>query len=148
MVAVSVCMGGTHGSGVLYSTGDVLEMSVVRGVCGVCGMCLARVSVPGEGGEWMRGLGLGFINPVGTGGVLDVCLWFGGVGRGLGPGSGGVLLCLCESGFSVLMAGICVLCLADTCASEVHPVFNRVPPCHISPNNWARDIISSSKCSY
>ena len=29
----------------------------------------------------------------------------------------------CESGFSVLMAvpGICVLVLADTCASEVHP---------------------------
>ena len=28
------------------------------------------------------------------------------------------------------MAGpdICVLCLADTCASEVHPVFNPVAP--------------------
>ena len=24
--------------------------------------------------------------------------------------------------------GICVLCLADTCASEVHPVFNPVAP--------------------
>ena len=24
--------------------------------------------------EWMRGLGLGFTNPVRTGGVLDVCL--------------------------------------------------------------------------
>ena len=37
-----------------------------------------------RGGEWMRGLGLDFINPVGTGGVLDVCLWFGcdGVGGG------------------------------------------------------------------
>ena len=45
MVAVSVCMCGTRGSGVLYSTGDVLEMSVVRGVSGVCDMCmcLARV---------------------------------------------------------------------------------------------------------
>ena len=30
MVAVSACMGGTRGSGVLFSTGDVLEMSVVR----------------------------------------------------------------------------------------------------------------------
>ena len=30
--------------------------------------------VVGEGGEWMRGLGLGFTNPVRTGGVLDVCL--------------------------------------------------------------------------
>ena len=36
----------------------------------------------------------------------------------------------CESVFSVLMAGpgICVLCLADTCASEVHLVFNHVAP--------------------
>ena len=30
-----------------------------------------------RGGEWMRGLCLGFINFVGTGGVLDVCLCFG-----------------------------------------------------------------------
>ena len=32
--------------------------------------------------------------------------------------------------YSVLMAGpcICVLCLADTCASEVHTVFNPVAP--------------------
>ena len=53
-----------------------------------------------------------------------------GVGRGLGPGSGAVGWCLCESGFSVYMAGpgICVLCLADTCTSEVHPVFNPVAP--------------------
>ena len=35
-----------------------------------------------RGGEWMRELGLGFTNPVGTGGVLDMCLCFacGGVG--------------------------------------------------------------------
>ena len=50
----------------------------------------------GEGGEWARGMGLGITNPVGTGGVLEVCLFFWlrwcrwGVGRGLGPGSGGV----------------------------------------------------------
>ena len=37
-----VYIGGTRGSGVLASEGDVLEMSVVRGVGGVCGMCLAR----------------------------------------------------------------------------------------------------------
>ena len=61
----------------------------------------------------MRGLGLGFTNPVGTGGVLDVCLSCGGVdgvGRkwlwvGLGPGSRGMGWCYvcvrCESGFSV-----------------------------------------------
>ena len=29
--------------------------------------------------------------------------------------------------------GICVLCLADTCASEVHPVFN---PVAISANMY------------
>ena len=74
---MSVCMSGTRGSSVLPSTGDVLEMSVVRGVGGVCGMCLARGGVGGEGGEWMRELGLGFTNPVGTGGVSDMCLCFG-----------------------------------------------------------------------
>ena len=93
--AVVACMGGS---------GDMLEMSVVRGVGGVCDvcMCLTRGGVGGEVGEWMRGLGSGFTNPVGTGGVLDMCLCFWlrwcmwGVGRGLGPGSGGVVLCLCE----------------------------------------------------
>ena len=39
-----------------------------------------------RGGEWMRGLGLGFYNPVGTGEVLDVCLCSGC----------GVVLCLSE----------------------------------------------------
>ena len=40
MVVVSACMSGTRGSGVMSSTGDVLEMSVVRGVGGVCDMCM------------------------------------------------------------------------------------------------------------
>ena len=31
-------MGGTRGSGVLASAGNVLKMSVVRGVDGVCDM--------------------------------------------------------------------------------------------------------------
>ena len=54
---MSACMSGTRGSGFLSSTGDVL----VRGVGGVCDMCmcLARGGVGGEGGEWMRELGLG-----------------------------------------------------------------------------------------
>ena len=93
---------------------DVLEMSgserwLVEW-CDMC-MCLARGGVGGEGGEWMRELGLGFTNPVGTGGVfgrvsvfwLRWCVW--DVGRGLGPGSGAVGWCYvcmrCESGFSV-----------------------------------------------
>ena len=39
-------------------------------------MCLARA-------VWgVRGLGLGFTNPVGAGGVLDVCLCFGCGGVG------------------------------------------------------------------
>ena len=47
---MSVCMTGTRGSGVWSSTGDVLEMSVVRGVGGVCDMCmcLARGGVGRE----------------------------------------------------------------------------------------------------
>ena len=39
-------------------------------------MYLAR---GGECGEWMRGLGLGFTNPVVTVGVLDVCFGCSGV---------------------------------------------------------------------
>ena len=93
VVAVSACM-STHGSGVLSSTGDVLEMSVLRGVSGGCDMCmcLARGGVGGEGGEWMRELGLGFTNPVGTGGLLDMCLCFGcgGVGGVGGEWVGGL----------------------------------------------------------
>ena len=42
----------------------------------------------GRGGvEFVRGLGLGFTNPVERGGVLDVCVfglrWYGGLGYGL-----------------------------------------------------------------
>ena len=59
-------------------------------------MFLVRGGVCGEGGEWMRGLGLAITNPVGTGGVLDVCLvgvggeWVGGLDHGL-EGWGGVM---------------------------------------------------------
>ena len=73
-------VGGIRGSDIVSSAADVLWMSVVcgmRGVGGVCEMCLDRGGMGEEGGEWMRGLGLGFTNPVGTGGVLDVCLCLG-----------------------------------------------------------------------
>ena len=70
----SVC--GTRGSGIVSRAADVLWMSVVRGVRGIGGvceicMCLGRGR---EGVEWIRGLALGFTNPVGTGGVLDVAV--------------------------------------------------------------------------
>ena len=50
-----------------------MRMREVGGVYEMC-LCLARGGVGGEGGEWIRGLGLGFTNHVETGGVLDVCL--------------------------------------------------------------------------
>ena len=45
-----------------------------------------------RGGEWMRRLGLGFTNPVGTEEVLDMCLCFGfgGVGGVGGEWVGGM----------------------------------------------------------
>ena len=36
-----------------------------------------------RGGKSMRGLGFGFTNPVGTGGVLNVCLCLGCSGVGV-----------------------------------------------------------------
>ena len=57
------------------------------------------------------------------------------VGRG-----GWCYVCVgCESGLCVYMAGqgIGVLCLADTGASEVHPVFNPVAPYgYLLPNMY------------
>ena len=69
----------------MSSASDVLWMSVVhgmRGLGGVWEMCMC-LALSGVEGECMRGLGLGFTNSVGTGGVLDMCLGCGGVGRGL-----------------------------------------------------------------
>ena len=85
----------------------------------------------------MRGLGLGFTNPVRTGGVLDVCMCsgYGGVGGVGGAWVGG------------LDQGICVLCLADTCTSEVHPVFNPVAPyVYLLPNMYLIIIIIYNIC--
>ena len=70
---VSPYMCGTRGSGVLSSAVDVFELSVVRGVGGVCDMCMCLAL----GGEWVRGLGLGFTHPGGTWRKWDMCLCFG-----------------------------------------------------------------------
>ena len=93
VVAVSAHMGGTRGWGVLSSTGDVPEMSVARGVGGVCDMCmcLARGRVGVIGGEWVRGLGLGFINLGGTWGKWDICVCVLVAVVGVGGGGGVVL---------------------------------------------------------
>ena len=60
-------------------------------------VCVWQEAAWVEWGEWMRGLGLGLTNPVGTGGVLDVCLclgcggeWVGVLDQGL-EGWGGVM---------------------------------------------------------
>ena len=97
MVALSAYMGGTRGSGVFSSAGDVLEMSVVRGVGAVCDMCMcvARDGVGGVRGEWVRGLGWGYTNPGRTGGKWNMCVFllrwcgwcWGGVNGRFGPGS-------------------------------------------------------------
>ena len=81
VVAVSAYMGGTRGSGVLASAGDVLEISVVRSVGGVydiC-MCLARGMVGGVGGDR---IGLGLCQFWRNMGKWEICLCFccGGVG--------------------------------------------------------------------
>ena len=147
--------GTTRGSCIVSSAADVLWMRGVGEVCEMC-MCLARGGVGVEVGEWMRGLGLGFTNPVRTGGVLGVCLCLscGGVGgEWVGAWtrfwSGGwcYVYMRCGSGLSVYMAGtdICVLFLADTCASEVHLVFNPVTPYgYLLPNMdlFIEDIIN------
>ena len=63
VVAVSAYMGVTRGSGILSSEDDVIEMSVVRDVVGVCDMCMCLA----RRGVGVRGLGLCFTNPGGTG---------------------------------------------------------------------------------
>ena len=51
------------------------------------------------------------------------------MGRGLVPGSGGVGWCyVCEFGVWILCLDGRPRCLADNCASEVHPVFNPDAP--------------------
>ena len=121
VVAVSAYMVLTRGSCVLSNAGDVLEMSVVRGVGDVCDMCmcLARDGVEGVGDEWVTGLGLGCTNSGGTWRKWDMCLcfgcggvggvrgeWEGGLGQGLGRW-GGVM-------------SVCVVSLDSLCCWQVH----------------------------
>ena len=89
----------------LASAGDMLEMSVVRGVGGVCAMCmcLARGGVGDVGGEWVTGLGF-TNNSGGTWGKWDMWLcygcggvgieWVGGLGKGLGGWGGVMYVCV------------------------------------------------------
>ena len=63
VVAGCEYMGGT---GFVSNADYMVEISAVRGVRGgVCEMCMCLT----QGGEWVRGLGLGLNNPVGRGGV-------------------------------------------------------------------------------
>ena len=55
----------------------------MRGVGGVCEMCMCLAQGVESGGEWIRGFGLGFTNPMGTGSVGVVLV---GVSEGLVPG--------------------------------------------------------------
>ena len=120
------------------------QMSVVKGVGGVCDMCMCLARGGWRGGCVDERIGFGLYQTCGTGGVLGMCLCFGcgGVGgvcgewvwgwdQGRERWAGVMYVCMrCESRFSVYKAGpgICVLCLADTCTSEVHRVFNHVSP--------------------
>ena len=78
VVSVSAYMGG---SGVLSSAGDVLVMSVVRGVGGVCDMCmyLARGGVGGVGGEWVVGVGGEWVTGLGVGFTNSGRTWGNGI---------------------------------------------------------------------
>ena len=85
VVAGCECMGGTRGLGVVSSADDVLEMSGVRGVRDVGEVC--EISMCIAQARWeVRGFGLGFSNPVGTGGVWDMCLCCDGMGDVGGSG--------------------------------------------------------------
>ena len=137
-------VGSTRSSGIVSSAADVLWMSMVREmrvvgrVCEMCVFCFGRRGW--RGGEWMRELGLGFTNPVGTGGVLDVCLCLGcggvgGVGgewvRGLDQGLegwGGV--CVSLDYLCIWQVQVSVYCAWRIPAhhSYMHTVFIPVSP--------------------
>ena len=103
---MSAYMVGTRGSCVLFSAGDVLEISVVIGIGGVCDMCmrLARGGVGGVGvsgsQDWVWALPI--LEEHEENGIC-VCVLVAVVRVVLGDGwavwtwvwKGGVMLCLC-----------------------------------------------------
>ena len=94
----------------MASAGDVLEMSVVTCVGRVCDMCMCLVRGGRCWGEWVTGLGL---EEHGESGiciyvlvaVLRVVLGESGWAAWARVWEGRMVLCLCVSGLSVLMAG-------------------------------------------
>ena len=102
-------VGGKRGSGIVSSAAYMLVMT---GVGGVCEMCIAQ---GGDGGEWIRGLGLSLTNPVERGRALDMCLCCGGVcGEWVRDWvmvwKGGVVLCRCElDTLTMTGPGICIM---------------------------------------
>ena len=68
-----MCEGdGNAGPSVLSSAGDVLEMSVVKGICGVC--------LTGVGCVWGEWIVFGFYQSWRNRGEWDMCFGCGGVG--------------------------------------------------------------------
>ena len=80
-------------------------MKCVKCVCVWLGVAWVKSS------EWKRGLGLGFTNPVRTGGVLEVCLYLGCgcVGGICGEWVGSLDQCL-EGWGGVGWCYVCVRC--------------------------------------
>ena len=71
-------VGGTRGSGIASSASSVVDECRAwdeRSWWSAWDLYVFDSGRRGSrGGEWMRGLGLGFSDPVGTGDVLGVCL--------------------------------------------------------------------------
>ena len=86
-VGVGAYIGGTRGSGVLYSACDVLEMSVVYVECAICA-CLARSCERIGFGLFQSLMKVGYVC------VLVVVVWVGGLGQGLGGWCGVCILCV------------------------------------------------------
>ena len=99
----------------------------VGGVCEMC-ICLAR---SGVGVEWVRGLCLGFTNPVGAWGVLDMCLCLGcGAVGCVREGSGWLLPWFGRVGG---VMSVCVVSLDSLCRWQVQVSvdFARRIPAHL-----------------